>query len=179
MKTRVGAMAVVLVAALAAPGVAHDRYRESARERGSGRAERMSRAEIRDVQEKLAKLGYEPGSTDGEMGARTETAIRNFQRDKGLNATGELTDETLAALEVGHRPGQRASAGETREVQRKLAALGYQPGRADGVMGEKTETALRNFQRDKGLNATGQLNDETLAALDLERGSSTAGTRSR
>ena len=40
----------------------------------------------------------------------------------------------------------------------------------DGVMGAKTETAIRNFQRDKGLNATGELTDDTLAALDTDRG---------
>jgi N-acetylmuramoyl-L-alanine amidase len=57
--------------------------------------------------------------------------------------------------------------------------MGYQAGRADGVMGRRTETAFRNFQRDKGLNATGQVNDETLAALNGERRGATAGTRSR
>lgn len=58
--------------------------------------------------------------------------------------------------------------------------MGYPAGPADGVMGPQTETAIRNFQRDKGLNATGELNDDTIAALnERERGSSTAGTRSR
>jgi peptidoglycan hydrolase-like protein with peptidoglycan-binding domain len=35
------------------------------------------------------------------MGPKTETAIRNFQRDKGINATGELNDETMKALRGG------------------------------------------------------------------------------
>jgi len=66
-----------------------------------------------------------------------------------------------------------------RQVQQKLDDMGYHPGAKDGVMGMKTETALRNFQRDKGTNATGELDDQMLSALGLRTGSATAGRSER
>jgi peptidoglycan hydrolase-like protein with peptidoglycan-binding domain len=51
------------------------------------------------------------------------------------------------------------------EAQRKLAALGYQPGPADGAMGGHTAAALRAFQKDHNLAITGRLDPATIAEL--------------
>ena len=40
------------------------------------------------VQRKLAKAGYDPGPPDGVLGPRTETAIRRFQQQEGLEVDG-------------------------------------------------------------------------------------------
>lgn len=54
------------------------------------------------------------------------------------------------------------------KVQQRLHDLGfYVRDNIDGQWGPHTSAALRNFQRAKGLDATGQLNSATLAALDL------------
>lgn len=53
------------------------------------------------------------------------------------------------------------------EVQDALAALGYDPGAADGRLTLKTRTALVRFQQDRGLEATGKLDDATADALPL------------
>lgn len=90
-----GAMSLALAAFLAAPALAHDTATEH--EHGT----RLSRSEIREVQRQLDSAGYPIASADGVMGPKTETAIRNFQRDKGINATGELNDETMKALRGG------------------------------------------------------------------------------
>ncbi len=59
--------------------------------------------------------------------------------------------------------------GETvRDVQDMLIALGFDPGKADGVYGEKLEVGVRNFQLYAGLPVTGVADDETAAAL-MER----------
>ena len=52
----------------------------------------------------------------------------------------------------------------TEEAQARLLELGYEVS-VDGVFGEGTERAVRKFQRDRGLNATGDLNSETREAL--------------
>ena len=52
-----------------------------------------------------------------------------------------------------------------REAQRLLAALGYEPGAADGKWGERTGQALRTFLSDAGLAPTEALTPETLRAL--------------
>ncbi len=43
------------------------------------------------IQAALAKKGYDPGPIDGRPGAKTAAAIRAFQKDHGLRATGKLT----------------------------------------------------------------------------------------
>ena len=49
------------------------------------------------IQTLLAELGYAPGPADGVMGQRTRAAVREFQQDKGLEVTGEATDELRVA----------------------------------------------------------------------------------
>ena len=53
---------------------------------------------MRRTQEILTEKGYDPGPVDGLWGERTETAVRAFQRDKGLTADGVLGPVTLDAL---------------------------------------------------------------------------------
>ncbi|MEN3793134.1 efflux RND transporter periplasmic adaptor subunit [Fulvimarina sp. MAC3] len=55
-------------------------------------------AVVRMAQEALNTLGYEAGPTDGVMGTSTRDAIRAFQEDKGLDATGTLNAALATAL---------------------------------------------------------------------------------
>ena len=54
---------------------------------------------MRSVQERLTRLGYQPGPVDGVWGNRTRDALVAFQRSAGLNGTGTLDARTL--LELG------------------------------------------------------------------------------
>lgn len=58
-----------------------------------------------------------------------------------------------------------------KKAQQQLTKIGYDPGPVDGKMGQKTEEAIKNFQRDNALTITGTLNEETLGKLgiDLQR----------
>jgi len=55
------------------------------------------------------------------------------------------------------------------EAQKKLEELGYEPGEPDGIMGRKTVTAIKLFQEDSGLPATGKLDTQTKATLNAQR----------
>jgi hypothetical protein len=57
---------------------------------------------ISGAQARLANLGYYVGAIDGEMGPMTEAALRSFQEDSDLDATGELDDATVAKLTENH-----------------------------------------------------------------------------
>ena len=57
-----------------------------------------SRDLVFEVQTYLARLGYDPGPLDGLPGRRTTEAVRRFQRDFGLAATGWISEELLALL---------------------------------------------------------------------------------
>jgi ankyrin repeat protein len=47
------------------------------------------------------------------------------------------------------------------QIQKKLKALGYDPGSPDGVFGRKTKSAVERFQRDNELPVTGQIDTYT------------------
>ena len=58
---------------------------------------------IVQAQELLVRLGYDPGPVDGVTGQATESALRAFQTDMGMEQTGEVTDTVLARLRVQDR----------------------------------------------------------------------------
>lgn len=57
-----------------------------------------SKSSVKSVQEDLAILGYDPGPADGMMGPRTKNAIRAFESDQGLTATGQVSPQLQAAI---------------------------------------------------------------------------------
>lgn len=59
----------------------------------------------------------------------------------------------------------RLAAEDVRRIQQSLNQQGYASGPVDGIWGARTEGALGNFQQDKGIEATGSLNEETALAL--------------
>ncbi|HWP79181.1 MAG TPA: spore cortex-lytic enzyme [Candidatus Acidoferrum sp.] len=78
-----------------------------------------------------------------------------------------------AAVPTLSKLGSRGN--EVTQVQKKLAALGYSVGAADGVFGAKTLAAVKQFQRDRGLTADGIVGPQTLKALGLSGGSTSTG----
>jgi len=55
------------------------------------------------VQRRLKELGHDPGPIDGRLGLQTKAALKAFQTDYGLAATGEIDAETRAALGLGRK----------------------------------------------------------------------------
>jgi hypothetical protein len=60
-----------------------------------------------------------------------------------------------------------SSGGTVADAQQELAKLGYYHGSIDGVVGPETEKAVRWFQSVDKLPVTGQLDDQTLQALQV------------
>ena len=95
--------------------------------------------------------------------ARAQSLARNFQ-----------PSAIAAPTAKPHRPAPRGHAQPediTGDVQKMLAALGYDPGPADGVAGDKTRSAIRTYQGHSGLAENGEISIglyNTLAA-DLGR----------
>jgi peptidoglycan hydrolase-like protein with peptidoglycan-binding domain len=61
------------------------------------------REQMKLMQETLRDLGYTSGPIDGIMGSGTAAALRAFQQQAGLRATGRANPETLAALRIEDR----------------------------------------------------------------------------
>lgn len=78
------------------------------------------------LQDRLTQLGYDAGRPDGLFGARTEQALRNFQRDYGLVVDGICGPATVRALRqlspraTGGRPVFLREREQVREAGPRL-----------------------------------------------------------
>jgi hypothetical protein len=59
--------------------------------------------DLMQVQGQLKELGHDPGAIDGRMSPQTQAALKAFQKDYGLETTGQIDTETRAALGLGRR----------------------------------------------------------------------------
>jgi hypothetical protein len=59
---------------------------------------------IRNVQQALQQDGTYRGSVDGVWGPGTQAAVRTYQQQHNMNATGQLNRDTLAAMNLGAAP---------------------------------------------------------------------------
>jgi hypothetical protein len=91
----------------------------------------------------------------------------------------------VAVRPVGSASAQREGGSlslgqnEIREVQMKLNQKGFNVGEPDGVMGPKTKNGLAQFQRQQGLQESGDVDSETADALGVSSGRSTTGSAPR
>ncbi|MGY2001513.1 N-acetylmuramoyl-L-alanine amidase [Blastococcus sp. SYSU DS1024] len=138
---------------------------------------------VADVHAALRSLGLLPGAENGndaglesaEYDAGTELAVRHFQQVRGLSVDGRVGEETYRALtearwSLGDRllrydPERPMRGDDVTNLQERLLELGYDAGRADGILGPETEIGLRAFQRDYGLTSDGTCGPATLRAL--------------
>ncbi len=149
---------------------------------GLGYSQPLTPAAVTQVQEKLRAAGTYQGRADGVWGPDSQQALERFQQARGLQVTGQMNQATAATLGVdpavllGGRAASAAAAAPAdpdgpevvRGVQRRLRALGFYRGQADGLWGAGTQAALERFQQGRGLQANGQINPATLEALNLD-----------
>jgi Putative peptidoglycan binding domain len=58
-----------------------------------------SGSEVKNLQQALAALGYDPGTPDGNYGPSTQAAVEKFQAANGLDTDGVVGPATLAKLQ--------------------------------------------------------------------------------
>jgi peptidoglycan hydrolase-like protein with peptidoglycan-binding domain len=119
---------------------------------------------VRKAQNRLQLRFYDPGPIDGRFGAKTEKAVKQYQRDRDLPADGIVGPQTWARLDPP-TVKQGASGDAVRLLQQFLADFGLDPGAVDGRFGAQTDTAVRQFQTDFFLVADGVVGPQTWAML--------------
>lgn len=92
------------------------------------RASTMLRGDdVRELQNRLNRLGFDAGDEDGIFGPLTTAAIEEFQRNVGLpvdGIAGPSTVEALRRLHRGHQFGGFGIRARQREALAKLASKG-------------------------------------------------------
>ena len=63
-----------------------------------GKKKKLSKKEIKEIQELLIDLGFAPGPVDGKYGSRTAQAVKAFQRSQGITQNGILDQGLLKLL---------------------------------------------------------------------------------
>lgn len=71
--------------------------------------------DVRELQRRLNRLGFDAGYDDGIYGPQTAAAVREFQLNVGLPDDGITGPDTVAALKALHRQHQEAPAFAVRE----------------------------------------------------------------
>lgn len=67
--------------------------------------------QVQELQRRLRAAGFRPGQLDGKFGAKTQDAVKAFQKAHGLPVTGIVDRRTAEALGLqGERPGTGASS---------------------------------------------------------------------
>jgi N-acetylmuramoyl-L-alanine amidase len=137
-------------------------------------------AAVAEIKAILGELGLLTDAGSAELDAvfdgPAERAVRGFQQARGLTANGEVNEETWRALDaarwrlgariLSHASPEPLFGDDVRQLQERLLELGYDLGRADGIFGQRTATALARFQREVGLVPDGTCGPLTIKALD-------------
>ena len=136
-------------------------------------------AAVRDALVSLEKLaGSDPAldPADAEFDLATDAAIRQFQQERGLIVDGvvgpvtvrSLTDArwTLGDRTLAYTLSATMTGDDVIALQYRLAKLGYNIGRPDGIFGPLTDACVRNFQKDRDLPEDGVFGAETYRDLN-------------
>ena len=134
---------------------------------------------VRSTQTMLKALGFYYGDITGNIGTKTDAAIRSFQSKYGLTVDGIPGTQTMAKLSelylgtstLASSSLQLGSTGSAvSALQENLSALGYYYGDVTGHYGTLTKAAVLAFQKAKGLTADGIAGTRTLSAIDYAMG---------
>ena len=132
-------------------------------EEGLAQASQWVSDYVTALQTDLATAGYYNGEIDGVYGPDTIEAVERLQEDSGLEVTGLMDPATQAAL--AEVLGQQESA-QVAALQGILTTTGHYGGPIDGVWSLELEEALKEFQTELGVPATGVVDAATLRAFE-------------
>lgn len=128
--------------------------------------------------EKATAIGATTGAVagavvGGPVGAVVGGVVGGVVGNQGTDANGRVTSTDANGRVTSTNGTTRVSSGyqdgTVRSAQAALNQQGYSVGSVDGQWGPNTQSAVRQFQADRGLTQSGTLDAATLAALGVNR----------
>lgn len=122
---------------------------------------RLNGKDVELVQQKLFELGYLPEEVDGWFGPKTESAVKEFQKENGFADSGVVDETTYDLLKTG-------KAEYVVKVNRSIAKQNFE-GRFKAIV-EKTVEGEAPFPVGYVFTIylfTGKKNDEICRRIDL------------
>ena len=95
-------------------------------------------------------------SMPGEAGFGSQNARTNVPARPSVSQTSTASAKPAISLFM------------VKQVQARLQQQGFYSGNVDGVWGPATEGAVENYQKAQGMTPTGQLDTQTITALNLD-----------
>lgn len=131
---------------------------------------------VSEVRERLARIGLISQPGGDVFDDAVDGAVRRFQQERGITVDGIVGPVTFRRLEearwrlgdrvLAYTPGHLGTGDDVLELQRRLISLGFDPGRPDGIFGVLTDRAVREFQRNVGVDADGTCGPATFRAFE-------------
>lgn len=128
--------------------------------------------DIRRIQSRLYELGYLPTAdmVTGNFGEKTEEAVKKMQNVNALKEDGKVGHQTMNLLYSDEVKANMLAYGEESEVvlaaQKRLKTLGYMTSEPDGVYGNDTIIAVKQFQAKNDQIVDGFLGPSTRVMLN-------------
>lgn len=123
---------------------------------------------VTEVRDRLVRLGLISSNASAAADVFDDillAALRYFQQTRGLTVDGLVGPQTFRRLEearwkVGDRvlsfsPGHLIQGEDVAQLQQRLIELGFALDRVDGIFARSTDFAVREFQRNVGLEVDG------------------------
>ncbi len=117
----------------------------------------------------LYYLGYLEKQPNSNFTAETKVACEEYLKAKGLSQTGTMDAQTRKSLDsesLTYKQGHRGDI--IKSYQEILIRLGYLDGTASGTYDKNTTAAVKQYQTDKGLTVSGNIDEKTAKSLDTE-----------
>ncbi len=108
------------------------------------------------------------------MGPQTKEAVRKFQQDRGLDASGIVDEETwMEILDAGYLIGERLlylknpqfRGDDVKTLQLWLKTLGFYKYKENGIFCNRTHKALIEFQKNMKIHVDGIFGGNTMQHL--------------
>ena len=136
---------------------------------------------VRSLQRALIAQGISvSGGVDGIFGQATLKAVKTFQSNKGLIASGEVNSTTAFLLGLAPSPalptrGQRGAL--VTSLQQSLVSASIPvSGGVDGIFGAGTTAAVSAYQTSRALVVTGKVDIATAISLGIVEGTTKPST---